>query len=87
MRYIILVKATALSEMGRCRASITTASGEQLEAQGNLVDTNTRSPMAGTRTPSIEEVVPDSYGVEIEPGRDPIPILTATVAIDMMAHD
>ena len=31
--------------------------------------------------------VRDTYGVEIEPGQDPILILTATVAIDMMTHD
>jgi len=29
----------------------------------------------------------DSYGVEIDPGVDPVLILAITVAIDALAHD
>ena len=31
--------------------------------------------------------VADTYGVEIEPGQDPVVVLAATVALDMMAHE
>jgi uncharacterized protein YxjI len=74
----------------RERFSITTASGEQLEAQGNLVDHEYAISKGGDKIAEVSKKwfrIRDSYGVEIEPGRDPILILTATVAIDMMAHD
>jgi uncharacterized protein YxjI len=31
--------------------------------------------------------VADTYGVEIAPGQDPVLVLAATVAVDMMAHE
>jgi uncharacterized protein YxjI len=31
--------------------------------------------------------VADSYGVEIDPEQDPVVVLAATVAVDMMAHE
>ena len=74
----------------RERFSITTASGVELEAQGNLVDHEYEISNGGDKVAEVSKKwfrVRDTYGVEIEPGQDPILILTATVAIDMMAHD
>jgi uncharacterized protein YxjI len=74
----------------RERFSITTAGGVELDAQGNLVDHEYEISNDGDKVAEVSKNwfrVRDSYGVQIEPGQDPILILTATVAIDMMSHD
>jgi len=74
----------------RERFSISTATGAELEAQGNLVDHEYEISDGQGKIAEVSKKwfrVRDSYGVEIKTGQDAILILTATVAIDMMGHD
>ncbi len=83
------IKKAMISPL-RERYSISTASGVELEAKGNLVDHEYEISNAGDKVAEVSKKwfrMRDSYGVEIEQGQDPILILAATVAIDMMGHD
>ena len=74
----------------RDRWAVTVENGPDLEVQGNVLDheytiTDGRTPVATVSKKWFR--VADTYGVEIAPGQDPVVVLAATVAVDMMAHE
>jgi uncharacterized protein YxjI len=74
----------------RERFSISVESGEDMEAQGNVVDHEYRIDRGGERVAEVSKRwfrVRDTYGVEIAPGQDDALILAVTVCIDQMTHD
>ena len=74
----------------RERFSISVEGGEDMEAQGNVVDHEYRIDRGGERVAEVSKRwfrVRDTYGVEIAPGQDDALILAVTVCIDQMAHD
>jgi uncharacterized protein YxjI len=84
-----LVKKAIISPF-RDRWDVEIADGPDLEVQGNVVDheytfTDGRTPVASVSKKWFR--VADTYGVEVAPNQDPVPVLAATVALDMMAHE
>ena len=74
----------------RERFSISVEGGEDLEAQGNVVDHEYRIDRGDERVAEVSKRwfrVRDTYGVEIAPGQDDAFILAVTVCIDQMTHD
>jgi uncharacterized protein YxjI len=63
--------------------------GEDMHAQGNLVDHEYTIERDGDKVAEISKRwfrVRDTYGVEVLPGEDDALILAATAVIDTMAH-
>jgi uncharacterized protein YxjI len=63
---------------------------EDLKVKGNVVDHEYEIERDGHKVAEISKKwfrVRDTYGVEIEPGVDPVLILAVTVAVDALAHD
>src|SRR3954469_14929529 len=86
---IAMVKKALISPL-RDRWTLTIENGPDLDIQGNLLDheytfSDGRTPVATVSKKWFR--VADSYGVEIDPAQDPVVILAATVAVDMMAHE
>jgi uncharacterized protein YxjI len=86
---VALVKKAMISPI-RDRWTVQVRGGPDLDVQGNVLDheytfTDDRSPVATVSKKWFR--VADSYGVEIAADQDPLPVLAATVAIDMMAHE
>jgi uncharacterized protein YxjI len=86
---LAMVKKALVSPV-RDRWSVQIGDGPDLDVQGSIVDheytfTDGRTPVA-TVSKKWSRVA-DTYGVEIAPGQDPVTVLAATVAIDMMAHE
>jgi uncharacterized protein YxjI len=84
-----MVKKALISPL-RDRWTVEIEGGSDLDIQGNIVDheytfTEGRAPVASVSKSWFR--VADTYGVEVAPGRDPVLILAATVALDTMAHD
>lgn len=84
-----MVKKAMIAPL-RDRWVVKLGDGPDLEVQGNVVDheytfTDGRHPVATVSKKWFR--VADTYGVEIAPGQDPVIVLAATVAIDMMAHE
>ena len=80
----------ALISLLRDRWAVTVENGPDLEVQGNVLDheytiTDGRTPVATVSKKWFR--VADTHGVEIAPGQDPVVVLAATVAVDMMAHE
>ena len=74
----------------RERFSISVDEGEDMEAQGNIVDHEYKIERGGNRVAEVSKRwfrVRDTYGIEIAPGQDDALILAVTVCIDQMAHD
>jgi uncharacterized protein YxjI len=74
----------------RDRWTVKIGDGPDLEIQGNVLDheytvTDGRTPVATVSKKWFR--VADTYGVELAPGQDPVVVLAATVAVDMMAHE
>lgn len=74
----------------RDRWTIKIGDGPDLDVQGNILDheytfSDGRTPVATVSKKWFR--VADTYGVEIAPDQDPVIILAATVALDMMAHE
>ena len=64
--------------------------GEDLKVHGNIVDHEYEIERDGDKVAEISKKwfrIRDTYGVEVEPGVDPILILAITVAVDGMSHD
>lgn len=64
--------------------------GDDLEAQGNLLDHEYVFTRNGRQVASISKqwfTVRDTYGVDVQEGEDPVLILACAVAIDRMCHD
>ena len=74
----------------RERFSISVEDGEDMEAQGNIVDHEYKIERGGNTVAEVSKRwfrVRDTYGIEIAPGQDDALILAVTVCIDQMAHD
>ncbi|HSE71824.1 MAG TPA: LURP-one-related family protein [Nocardioidaceae bacterium] len=86
---LAMVKKALVSPV-RDRWSVQIGDGPDLEVHGNVVDheytfTDGRTPVATVSKKWFR--IADTYGVEIAPDRDPVTVLAATVAIDLMAHE
>jgi uncharacterized protein YxjI len=74
----------------RERFSIAVEDGEDLEAQGNIVDHEYKIERGGNTVAEVSKRwfrVRDTYGIEVAPGQDDALIIALTVCIDQMAHD
>jgi uncharacterized protein YxjI len=86
---LAMVKKALISPL-RDRWTVAVANGPDLDVQGNVLDheytfTDGRTPVATVSKKWFR--VADSYGVEVAPDQDPVLVLAATVAVDMMAHE
>jgi uncharacterized protein YxjI len=86
---LAMVRKALISPL-RDRWAVTVGNGPDLDIQGNVLDheytfTDGRTPVATVSKKWFR--VADTYGVEIAPGQDPVVVLAATVAVDMMAHE
>jgi uncharacterized protein YxjI len=86
---LAMVKKAMITPL-RDRWAVTIEDGPDLDIQGNIVDheytfTDGRTPVATVSKKWFR--VADSYGVEISSDQDPVVVLAATVAVDMMAHE
>jgi uncharacterized protein YxjI len=73
----------------RDRWSVKVANGPDLDVKGNIVDheyTIENGRKAGEVSKKWFRVA-DTYGVEVEPGQDPVLILAIAVVLDAMAHE
>ena len=82
--------STSLISPLRDRWTVEIEGGPDLDIKGNIVDheytfTDGRTPVATVSKQWFR--VADTYGVEVEPSQDPVVVLAATVALDMMAHE
>jgi uncharacterized protein YxjI len=74
----------------RERFSISVEGGEDMEAQGNIVDHEYKIERGGNTVAEVSKRwfrVRDTYGIEVAPGQDDALILAVTVCIDQMTHD
>jgi len=74
----------------RQRFDIHVAGGENMEAQGNILDHEYEIQAGRRRVAEVSKKwfrVADTYGVEIAPGNDDVLILACTVLIDMMTDE
>jgi uncharacterized protein YxjI len=86
---IAMVKKALITPL-RERWHVEVENGSDLDVKGNIVDHEYEFEDDGHRVASVSKKwfrVADTYGVEIEPGVDPVVVLAATVALDMMAHE
>ena len=86
---IAMVKKALISPL-RDRWAVEVSDGPDLEIKGNVVDHEYSFRKDGDEVAAVSKKwfrVADSYGVEIEPGQEPVIVLAATVAIDQMTHD
>jgi len=79
----------ALISLLRDRWAVTVENGPDLDVRGNVLGheytvTDGRTPVATVSKKWFR--VADACGVEIAPGQDPVVVLAATVAVDMMAR-
>ena len=88
-RTIAMVKKAMITPL-RERWVVKIGDGPDLDVQGNVLDheytfTDGRAPVATVSKKWFR--VADSYGVEVAADQDPVVVLAATVALDMMAHE
>jgi uncharacterized protein YxjI len=88
-RRVAMVKKALIAPL-RDRWTVKISDGPDLDIQGNILDhehtfTDGRRPVATVSKKWFR--VADTYGVEIAPDQDPVVVLAATVAVDMMAHE
>ncbi len=86
---LTMIKKALISPL-RDRWSVEVAGGPDLEVRGNLVDHEYTFDADGNTVATVSKQwfrVADTYGVEVASDQDPIPVLAATVAIDMMTHE
>lgn len=86
---LAMVKKAMISPL-RDRWVVKIGDGRDLDVQGNILDheytfTDGRTPVATVSKKWFR--VADTYGVEIAPDQDPVVVLAATVAVDMMAQE
>jgi uncharacterized protein YxjI len=73
----------------RERFAIDVATGEDMEAKGNIVDHEYSIEQGGEKVAEVSKRwfrVRDTYGIEIAPGADEALILAVTVCIDQMTR-
>ncbi|GAA1638693.1 LURP-one-related/scramblase family protein [Georgenia ruanii] len=83
-----LVKKALISPL-RDRWVVKIGDGPDLDIQGNILDHEYTFTDGRTAVATVSKKwfrVADTYGVEIAPGQDPVVVLAATVAVDMMAQ-
>lgn len=83
------VKKALITPM-RQRFDIHVAGGENMEAQGNILDHEYEIQAGRQRVAEVSKKwfrVADTYGVEIAPGNDEVLILACTAVIDMMTDE
>jgi uncharacterized protein YxjI len=86
---LAMVKKALISPL-RERWKVEIEGGPDLDVQGNLVDHEYTFSEGHDAVATVSKQwfrVADTYGVEIEPGQDPVIILAATVALDAMSHE
>jgi uncharacterized protein YxjI len=74
----------------RQRFDIHVAGGENMEAQGNILDHEYEIQAGRRRVAEVSKKwfrAADTYGVEITPGNNDVLILACTVVIDMMTDE
>ncbi len=86
---IAIVKKALISPL-RDRWTVKIGDGPDLDVRGNVLDheytfTDGHTPVATVSKKWFR--VADTYGVEVAPDQDPVVVLAATVAVDMMAHE
>ena len=78
-----------LINLFRCGFTVDVPGPDDLEAQGSLLD-HEYTFARGSRTVATVSKrwfsFTDTYGVDVEPGEDPVLILASTVIIDMICH-
>ena len=80
----------ALVHVVRDRFSIEVEGGEDLEAQGNIVDHEYKIERDGNHVAEVSNRwfrIMDTYGIEIAPGENEALIVAVVVCIDQMSHD
>ena len=73
----------------RERWTVKVRNGPDLDVQGNILDHEYEIKEGRHKVAQVSKKwfrVRDTYGVEIEPGREDVVILAVTVALDNMAH-
>jgi uncharacterized protein YxjI len=86
---VAMVKKALITPL-RDRWSVQIGDGPDLEVQGNVLDHEYTFTDGRTTVATVSKKwfrVADTYGVEIDPEQDPVVVLAATVAVDMMAHE
>jgi uncharacterized protein YxjI len=86
---VAMVKKALINPL-RDRWVVKIGNGPDLDIQGNVLDheytvTDGRTPVATVSKKWFRAA--DTYGVEIAPDQDPVVVLAATVAVDIMAHE
>jgi uncharacterized protein YxjI len=83
-----MVKKALVSPF-RDRWSVEVEDGPDLDIKGNILDHEYTFTDGHTEVATVSKEwfrVADTYGVAVEPGQDPVLVLAATVALDMMVH-
>ena len=78
-----------LINLFRCGFTVDVPGPDDLEAQGSLLDheyTFTRGSRTVATVSKRWFSFTDTYGVDVEPGEDPVLVLASTVIIDMICH-
>jgi len=86
---IAMVKKALITPL-RDRWSVDVENGTDLDVHGNIVDHEYTFKAGHDEVATVSKKwfrVADTYGVEVDPGYDPVLVLAATVALDMMAHE
>jgi len=86
---VAMVKKALINPL-RDRWTVEVEGGPDMDIQGNIVDheytfSEGRTPVATVSKKWFR--VADTYGVEVAQGRDPVVVLAATVALDVMTHE
>jgi uncharacterized protein YxjI len=88
-RRLAMVKKAMITPL-RERWAVAIGDGPDLEVQGNVLDHEYTFSDVGRPVATVSKQwfrLADTYGVEVSPGQDPVIVLAATVAVDMMAHE
>jgi uncharacterized protein YxjI len=86
---IAIIKKALIAPL-RDKWNVNVKGGEDLVVQGNILDHEYAVKQGRRQVAQVSKKwfhITDTYGVEIEEGRNDILILAIAVAIDMMAHD
>ncbi len=86
-RRVAMVKKAFFTPF-RNRFVIKLGDGPDLDVKGNIFDHEYRFKDGRRSVATVSKKwfrVRDTYGVEVEPGQDPVVVLAATVALDAMA--
>jgi uncharacterized protein YxjI len=86
---VATVKKALLAPL-RERFSIEVEDGEDMEANGNIVDHEYEIDRSGDKVAQVSKRwlrMRDTYGIEVADGQDDALILAVTVCIDQMSHE